>query len=161
MKQIFESENISFVEITEELIDDYLTMVNDIENVGRYIGERTEPLTMEQEREWVQKKIREKGPYFSMIEKKSGDFIGNIEFMDVHDGIGELGIAITAAKQNMGYGKEAIRTLVDYGKNVLKLKRMFLKAFPYNARALHVYKECGFVEYDHNGTDIFMEIPEQ
>ena len=30
MKKIFESENISYVEVSEELIPDYLTMVNDI-----------------------------------------------------------------------------------------------------------------------------------
>ena len=33
LRQIFESENISFVEVSEELIQDYLGMVNDIEHV--------------------------------------------------------------------------------------------------------------------------------
>ena len=38
MKQIFESKNICFVEVSELLVKEYLAMVNDIENVARLIG---------------------------------------------------------------------------------------------------------------------------
>ncbi len=40
-----------------------------------------------------------------MLEKESGAFIGNIELMDVNDGVGELGISIRAVMQDKGYGK--------------------------------------------------------
>ena len=96
MKQIFESENIRFVAVSERLVQDYLIMVNDIEHVEKFIGGWHEPFTEEQEIRWVQKKLAEKVPVFSMLEKKSGRFIGNVELMDVADGTGELGIAITA-----------------------------------------------------------------
>ena len=36
MNTVFESENIRFVEVSEELIPDYLTMINDMENVQRF-----------------------------------------------------------------------------------------------------------------------------
>ena len=158
MTPVFESERIRFVEITEELLADYLAMVNDMERVAPFIGRRTEPFTEAQELAWVRKKQEDKGPYFSMIEKETGDFIGNIELMDVHDGVGELGIAITAAKQDMGFGTEAIPALVRYGTERLGLRRVFLKAYPENTRALHVYEKCGFREYDRTDTDVFMEI---
>ena len=157
MKQIFESENIRYVEVSELLVEDYLSMINDYENVGRFIGRRSEPVTREKEISWVHEKLEEQGPLFSMIEKKSGEFIGNIELMDVKDSIGELGIAITAAKQDRGYGSEAITALVDYGWNQLGLKRIFLKVYPDNAKAIHVYEKCGFREYDRTENDIFME----
>ena len=38
MKQVFESSRISFVEVSEQLVNDYLTMVNDYENINRFIG---------------------------------------------------------------------------------------------------------------------------
>ena len=38
MKQVFGSSRISFVEVSESLIPDYLVMVNDYENVNRFIG---------------------------------------------------------------------------------------------------------------------------
>ena len=35
MRQVFESENISFVKVTEELLQDYLTLINEkIEALG-------------------------------------------------------------------------------------------------------------------------------
>ena len=158
MEQLLESENIRFVPVTELLVKDYLAMINDIENVGRLIGRRAEPVSEEKEIEWVRQKLREKASVFSMLEKKSGEFIGNIELMDVADSAGELGIAITAGKQDQGFGTEAVRALVEYGLERLGLKRIFLKVYPDNARAIRVYEKCGFREYGRTDEDVFMEI---
>ena len=161
MERVFESDRIFFVIPTEELLNDYLEMVNDIENVARFIGRRREPYTAEEERSFIQSKIDEGATMYSMIEKSSGDFIGNIEFMNVKDGTAELGIAITASKHCLGYGVEAIRRLLEYGFHKLGLKRVFLKVYPENKRAIHVYEKCGFVIYNCTETDIFMEILKQ
>lgn len=158
MKQLFESERIRFVEVSEELVPDYLRMVNDLEHVGRFIGRRTESVSEEKERKWVREKLDEKAVLFSMIEKSSGAFIGNIELMDFTETEAELGIAITAAKQELGYGTEAIRSVTDYAFDQLVLKRVFLKVYPDNARAIRVYEKCGFREYDRTEEDVFMEI---
>ena len=158
MEQVFESDNIIFVNVTEELLNDYLDMVNDIENVARFIGKRTEPYTIEEEKAFIQSKAEEKAQIYSMIERSSGDFIGNIEFMEIKDGTAELGIAITASKQNAGYGVESINRMLEYGFNTLGLNRVFLKVYPDNKRAIHVYEKCGFIKYDCTEEDIFMEI---
>ena len=163
LKSVFESERIRFVKVSELLVPDYLTMINDVENVGRFIsssGEHLEPYSEQQEIRWVQKKLRDNGPYFSMIEKETREFIGNVEFMDATDTEGELGIAITAAKQDLGYGSEAILRMIEYGRNQLGLKRIFLKANPDNLRAIHVYERSGFREYDRNDDHIYMELPQ-
>ena len=93
-----------------------------------------------------------------MLEKKSGEFIGNIELMDVNNFAAELGIAITAAKQNAGYGTEAVLAITEYGTRQLGLKRVFLRTDPHNSRAIHVYQKCGFIEYDRNDEHVYMEL---
>lgn len=158
---VFSSENMDFVLVSEELIPDYIVMVNDIERVERFIGEVHAPFTPEQERSWVQKKLAEKAVVFSMIEKESGGFIGNIELMDVSGAEAELGIAITAAKQDRGYGTEGIRRILEYGFRELGLTRIGLKAFAFNTRALHVYEKCGFRTYRRTEKDVYMEIIRQ
>ena len=158
MKRIFESDNISFVEVSEQLINDYLIMVNDYENVNRFIGGLQKTFTEEQEISWVREKLKEQAPVFSMIEKKSGSFIGNIEFMDPTDSEGELGIAITADMQNRGYGTEAVLAFVEYGMKQLGMSRVCLRTKPDNARAIRVYKKCGFREYNRTENHVFMEI---
>ena len=157
MNTVFESENIRCVEGSEELIPDYLTMINDMENVQRFIGVSHGPFTAEQEADWVRGKLEEKACVFSMIDKNTGAFIGNIEFMDLTDSEGELGIAVTAEKQEAGYGTEAVAALIQYGFNRLGLKRIFLRTRPWNARAIHVYEKCGLREYQRNGDHVFME----
>ncbi len=158
MKQIFESERISFTEVSEALIPEYLIMLNDVENVQRPMGAVRGLYTEEKEVKWVRQKLAEKAQVFSMIEKDGGGFIGNIELMHVTDFDGELGIALTGAKQNLGYGTEAVRALTAYAFEKLGLQRVCLRTHPKNARAIHVYMKCGFREYDRNDEHVFMEI---
>ena len=158
MTTVFTSENIRFVRVSEELVPDYLAMVNDWERVGKLIGSRRDPISEEKERRWVQKKLGEGAALFSMLEKDTGAFIGNIELMDIADRAGELGIAITTAMQDKGYGTEAVSAMVCYGMDTLDLRRVFLKVFPDNARAIRVYEKCGFREYDRTEDDVFMGV---
>ena len=158
MQTVFESDDIRFVRVSELLVGDYLVMVNDMDHVERFLGGAHEPFTEEQEIEWVRRKLKENEPVFSMIEKESGEFIGNIELMDVRDGVGELGISITAAKQNLGYGTQAVAALTEYGMERLRLNRIFLRTNPDNARAIRVYEKCGFREYDRTAGHVYMEI---
>ena len=158
MDVVFESDNVCFARVSEEFIEDYLAMLNDAEHVARFISASSKPYTAEKEAVWVQKKLTEKAPVFSMVEKASGAFIGNIELADVEDGVGMLGVAITAAQQDRGFGTEAVAAILRYGFETLGLKRIWLKALPFNARALHVYEKCGFREYDRTEEDVYMEI---
>ena len=156
MKQVFESEHIRFVELSEQLVPDYLAMINDVEHVARFIARRSGPVTEEQERQWVRTKLMNRDPIFSMIEKATGAFIGNFNLTDVAEGEAEFGIAITAAMQDRGFGTEAVRAILEYATR-RGLRRVILKAYPFNARALHVYEKNGFKEYDRNENDVFME----
>ena len=158
MDAIFESSHISFVQVSEDLVPYYLAMVNDIENVARFIGSRREPFSMEEEIQWVRKTLAAKEIVCSMLEKERGEYIGNTGLMDMADGAGELGIVITANMQGKGYGTEAVRAMVRYGMDQLGLSRLFLKVYPDNVRAIHVYEKCGFREYDRTAEDVFMEI---
>ena len=158
MKQIFESDRILFTEVSEQLTRDYLAMVNDMENVERFLGGPHEPYTEGQELAWVRSKLEEKAAVFSMIEKSSGQFIGNIELMDVNDARGELGIAVTAGMQNRGYGTEAVSALAAYAAERLGLKRILLRTDPENVRAIRVYEKCGFREYARTDRHVCMKL---
>ena len=132
--------------------------VNDYENVNRFIGGKNKLYTVEQELQWVQKKLEEKAIVFSMIDKASGRFIGNIELMDPNDSEGELGIAITAKMQNQGHGTEAVLAMVKYAIDQLGLERVFLRTNPQNARAIRVYEKCGFRKYKQDSEHVYMEV---
>ena len=158
MKTEFESERIIYTRPSFDLIPDYLEMVNDIENVARFIGERRELLSEDDEREYIKDKMDHDATMFSMIEKNTGKFIGNIEFFNRKGDEAEWGIVITASMQNKGYGREALKRSIDYGFNELALDRIYLSVYVNNPRAVHVYEQCGFKEFKRDDVDIFMEM---
>ena len=158
MNVIFESENIIYVRPSFDLVPQYLEMVNDIENVAKFIGERRTLLTEQDEIDYIKDKMDKDATMFSMLENDTREFIGNIEFFNRVDDEAEWGIVITSKMQNKGYGKEALRRSVEYGFNELDLNRIYLEVYANNPRAIHIYENCGFKEYDRTDVDVFMEI---
>ena len=142
---VFESERISFVRVTEKLVNEYLEMVNDIE-VQQFISHKRKVYTYEGEIAWINDKLSSDAPIFSMIEKATRDFIGNIEIMDIHDNIGELGITITVEKQDKHFGQEAIKRIIEYAFNELGLDGLDLNVYKTNPRGIRCYEKVGFVE---------------
>ncbi len=141
-----ESSNILYTSISYKYIDDYLTMVNDLD-VQKFITKDVKLFSYDDEVEWIKNKLKDKAIIFTMLEKKSNKFIGNIELKDYTGSSAEIGISITSKMQNKHYGLEAMKTMIDYGFNKLLLKEITLVVFSSNARAIHCYKKLGFVEY--------------
>ncbi|MBQ3940174.1 MAG: GNAT family N-acetyltransferase [Oscillospiraceae bacterium] len=158
MEKVFESERINFVRMTEELLYDYLEMVNDLERVARFIRRNAERYTISEEREFIQSIVEDKPPFFSMIERGSGEFIGNIELRNLKDNAAELGIAITAKKQDQGFGTESVSRIISYGFDTLGLNKVSLRVYRDNPRAICVYQKCGFTVSCLTEDDILMEI---
>ena len=140
---VFESKNILFVKLNEKLINDYLDMINNPE-VASMISHEIHTYTYEDELDWLKLKLQENAICFSMIEKQTGDFIGNIEIMKINNNIGELGITITPKKQNKHYGTESINALLRYAFKNLNLDGMELDVFRTNLKAIHCYENVGF-----------------
>ena len=147
MNVVFKSDNLDFVNVSIDLIDDYLVMIND-PMIQECISTKKGIYTYENEVNWVNKKLEEDALVFSIIERVSGKFVGNIELMRVHDGCTEMGICLTPKFINKGYGTEAINRILEYAFNDLNLNTMELIVFSNNLRAIHCYKKIGFGEYD-------------
>lgn len=158
LETLFESERILFVKPTLDLVPDYLEMINDIEGVARFIADRREPYTVEEETSYMKEKIESGATMYSMIEKTTGKFIGNTEFFNRVYKEAEWGIVMTRSMQDKGFGTEALHRMIDYGFDDLGLERIYLAVYTDNPRAAHVYEKCGFKEYDRTEKDVFMEI---
>lgn len=145
-KKVFESERIYYIKITKDLIDDYLNMINDIE-VANKISHNPKTFTYEDELKWVESNLRENTIIFSMIEKNTEEYIGNVEIMHINDKrIGEVGICITASKQNQHYGTEAMEAIIKYGIEKIGLSGLELNVYKTNPRAIRCYEKVGFAQ---------------
>lgn len=141
---IFKSNRINFVKLTQKLVHDYLNMINDIE-VQNFISHKRKTHSLEEELEWIKSKLGENAIIFSMIEKKTNEFIGNIEIMEINNNIGKIGIAITRKKQDKHFGQEAIKRLIEYAFSELNLNGLELNVYNSNPRGIKCYEKVGFV----------------
>ena len=66
MRAVFSSERIDFVPVSEDLIPDYLVMLNDLERVQRFITRHVRLYDEASEREWVRGKLTANAPIFSI-----------------------------------------------------------------------------------------------
>lgn len=143
--KVFESENIDYIKLSENLISDYLAMVNSKE-VANKISHNPKIYTYEDELFWIRNKLENNALCFSMLEKKTHEYIGNVEIMKIVNNIGEIGITITPAKQNKHYGTEAMKAIIKYGYDNLNLVGFDLNVYKTNPKAINCYKKVGFIE---------------
>jgi RimJ/RimL family protein N-acetyltransferase len=87
------------------------------------------------------------GEQLFAILDESGQMIGRTGLfeIDARSGTAELGIVIGDPEQwGRGYGRDAVRALVEFGFRDLELKRIHLYTFPENRRARRAYEAAGF-----------------
>ncbi|SHE75222.1 GNAT family N-acetyltransferase [Clostridium fallax] len=102
----------------------------------------------------------------SIINEKNV-LVGYMTFKEKMDTINVYSIGITIGSRywNRGYGKDSIKTLLDYLFMYRAAQRVELEVVDYNERAINCYKSCGFIKegtkrksYFSNGKyhDVFM-----
>jgi diamine N-acetyltransferase len=82
-----------------------------------------------------------------VIRNETGELIGTVGLRNLNfrDGHGTLGIIIRADAVDQGYGTDAIRSMLRYAFDSLRLRRVLLDVAETNYRAQHVYEKLGFV----------------
>lgn len=92
---------------------------------------------------------------FTIIDKKSSEYLGDIRLIKWSEVDYEIGIVITKSKRNKGYGSDAIKSICDYVFNVLHAQKIFLRVYKNNPRAKKLYKKLGFV-YEKSENDNYI-----
>ena len=99
------------------------------------------------------------------IEDRQGKHIGNCMYYDVDEAKGEaeLGIMIGLREYwNLGYGRDAVATLLGHIFETTQLNRIYLHTLTWNARAQKAFERAGFTpvrEVLRNGHNfVLMEV---
>jgi RimJ/RimL family protein N-acetyltransferase len=116
-------------------------------DVTYYLG-REQPLTMAEEERWF-------AEYRSKVDEEiyaievDGNHIGNVGLhgIDRANRKASLGIVIGEKEYwSKGLGTDAMRTVLQYAFEGLRLHKVNLDVIDYNRRAIRVYERCGFVK---------------
>lgn len=121
--------------------------LNDPE-VRRFL-DRLTPISLHNERLWIEKQENEPSALGLSIVKKDGDeLLGgaglrNIDAVNRH---AQFGIFIGRKEAwSQGFGSEATRLILDHAFATLNLNRVALQVYEFNSRARKTYEKVGFV----------------
>ncbi|HST50006.1 GNAT family N-acetyltransferase [Jatrophihabitans sp.] len=111
-------------------------------------GDPPRPRTLEVVREFFAERAKDtEGQNFAI--EADGKFIGDcgVFHPDRRGGTAEVGIGIGDRDYwGRGYGRDAMRLLVDYGFRLQNFRRLWLSVQARNERAIRCYRSVGFVE---------------
>jgi len=129
---------------TEDDLPNYVEWLNDPE-----VTQFTQiegPLTLEDEREWLQRVSAPDSNTRNWAIEVDGRHIGNCALRPDEPGeMAGFGIMIGDKTQwNKGYGTAALREVLRIGFEEMDLQRVHLTAFAANTRGIRCYEKCGF-----------------
>lgn len=121
-------------------------------SVWEYTRHRSDqPVTEEIEREWIARVIaRPNERRFAICLKHSGQYIGNIQLVDIRDKNAHYHIVIGEEKfWGRGIASQATEQLLRYAFLDLALETVMLDVHYKNKAALSLYKKTGFRQINY------------
>lgn len=164
-----EGERVYLSPINLEDCEMYVKWLNN-PNITQFLDCNDNLITLSKERELLEKLANEEFT-LAIVKKEDDTLLGNIGLtkIDYKNGKAELGIFI-GDEDNLskGYGSEAIKLMLGFAFNEIRLHNVMLTVFSNNPRAIKAYTKCGFKEFGrrhdaiyHNGEYldlIYMEV---
>lgn len=144
---MFAGEKVTLRGVTREDLPVLLSYCNDPE-VDLAAGDLPSPVSMERLEKWYQGLV-EQQPVRRFAIEVDGRFVGTCLLQNVNETAGHAELGITIGDKNswgQGYGRAAIRTLLDYAFRLANLRRVWLRTHSENERAIRAYRSVGFVE---------------
>ncbi len=114
--------------------------------VTYFLG-RDAPLSMSEEERWF-KDYRQKIDEEIYAIEVGGEHIGNVGLHGIDRANRRATVGIVIGEKDLwskGYGSDAMRTILRYAFERLRLHKVNLDVLDYNERAIRVYVKCGFV----------------
>ncbi len=125
----------------------YVKWFND-EIISINMGIDTKVMTMKSGLEWLKKNQNEYS--FGIVLKEGDELIGHICLSSVdliHKNACLKVFVGEDDKRGHGYGKEAIKLMLEYGFDNLNLNNIMLKVYSFNVKAVKLYESLGFKKF--------------
>ncbi|GAB4194144.1 MAG: GNAT family protein [Roseiflexaceae bacterium] len=144
-KPTLRSARVTLRPIRLDDIDAYLALLQDEEGL-RLTGTQA-TFTREQTEGWLRTIAeREDRVDLAIVPAGADELVGEVVLnkIDPDNRSANIRIGIRQPHTGRGYGSEAMRLMLGYAFEQLRLHRVDLEVFLFNPRALHVYEKLGF-----------------
>ena len=145
-ESILQGEKVRLRPMEERDLPRFVEWLGD-RDVTRWLAAMGEPPTLEDEREWYERRREDPESVMWSIETLEGQLAGTVELrLTSRAKRAEIGIAIQdKSLWSMGLGTDTVRLVLGYAFEDLQLNRVELTTDQENARAIRCYEKCGFI----------------
>ena len=141
-------EHVYLSPVNVEDAETYVKWLND-PNITQYLDNHHNLIALTGEKEFLEKESTNEF-MFAIVSGEKDELLGNIglSHIDYKNGAANLGIFLGEEKNlGKGYGSEAIKLLLGFCFNELRLHNVMLTVYEFNERAIKAYTKCGFKEF--------------
>lgn len=139
MKMSSDSKNINLRKANQHDVGFIVSLENDADN-NLYIGKWEYDIHLSA--------LDNKDIAYFVIQDRLSTDVGYVILTDLfnkHNSIHIKRIAIDTSSKGKGYGKEALKLILNWIFKNTQAHRVWLDVKDYNARAIHIYKSNGFI----------------
>jgi RimJ/RimL family protein N-acetyltransferase len=107
---------------------------------------------MEEEEEFIRQSWQQAengvGYFFAIVEKVSNEMVGSVTLSLINsiNSSAELGIWISEESQRLGFGEEAVRMVLNFGFEELKLNSIKASVIDFNDKSRSLFQKVGMKE---------------
>ncbi|HLR74361.1 MAG TPA: GNAT family protein [Virgibacillus sp.] len=116
----------------------------------RYMTGTKHTFTLDQIKDYIEKVPNDPSRYdFAICLKDNDNMIGDLSILDINKEDSKAGFRIALSTIDLtgeGYGTEAIRCVLPFVFEELKLNRLQLEVYSHNLRGIRSYEKVGFIK---------------
>lgn len=124
-----------------------LSLIND-PDTEMMLGGSSWPVSEAEQLKWFERQEHSRDVLRCVVAlKENGTAIGTLILSDIDQKNGTAQIHIKMAKDSgrgKGYGTDAVKTLVGYAFQELRLNSIYANILSYNEVSVHLFEKCGF-----------------
>ena len=154
-------ERVVLREFRQEDISGIRSWVNDADTVRYMGGAFTRPQTWEESESYLSNILSggAGGVNLVIADREKKRYLGQCGLMKVDQTArnAELAIVMAPDSAGRGYGREALRLLLDYAFRQMNLNRVYLRVYAENERAVRCYLACGFREEGRQREQVYFD----
>lgn len=130
-------------------------------DIWTYTGSRPDQyITEEIEFDWIRRVLKDRtSKRFAICITDTHEYIGNVQLTDIENNSAQLHIFIgNKSCWGKGVSTAATKLILDFARNKLHLKRIYLAVDNQNISAIRSYKKNGFKTVSVSAKNIRMEV---
>ena len=125
----------------------FLELIND-PDTERMLGGMSFPVSQMEQEQWIAKQVGSKNSLRCVVAERDrpSDGLGTVILTDMNqqNGTAQIHIKMTAKSRGKGFGTEALRVMIRYAFEELRLNCLYADILSYNETSQRVFQKTGF-----------------